>query len=136
MVMAMLAGCGLPGFANFAGEATVFFGAWKVFPLVTGLACWGALIIGAIYMLRAVRNLLHGPLPKSWEGLADADNPWRKAPFALLLACLLIFGCMPRLLSDKIKPAANDILLLMKSEPVSVPGKLVLAQPVPPEVRP
>ena len=27
----------LPGFANFVGEVTVFFGAWKVFPTVTVL---------------------------------------------------------------------------------------------------
>ena len=43
LLMAALAGCGLPGFANFVGEVTVFFGAWTVFPLVTGLAVWGAL---------------------------------------------------------------------------------------------
>ncbi len=47
LLMAAMAGCGLPGFANFVGEVTVFFGAWTVFPLVTGLALWGALIIGA-----------------------------------------------------------------------------------------
>ena len=29
LLMAALAGCGLPGFANFVGEVTVFFGAWK-----------------------------------------------------------------------------------------------------------
>src|SRR6266481_3931349 len=29
MIMAMLAGCGLPGFANFAGELMVLFGAWR-----------------------------------------------------------------------------------------------------------
>ncbi|MBU6409557.1 MAG: NADH-quinone oxidoreductase subunit M, partial [Verrucomicrobia bacterium] len=43
LVMAALAGCGLPGFANFVGEVTVFFGSWTVFPWVTGLAVWGAL---------------------------------------------------------------------------------------------
>src|SRR5439155_14817344 len=51
MMMAMLAGCGLPGFANFVGEFMVFFGAWK-----SGLAgaqwlviaaAWGGLVIGA-----------------------------------------------------------------------------------------
>jgi NADH-quinone oxidoreductase subunit M len=129
LMMAAFAGCGLPGFANFAGEATVFFGAWKVFPAVTVLAAWGALLIGAIYMLRAVRNLLHGPLPKTWEDLVDADNPWRKAPFALLLACLLIFGCVPRLLSDKITPAAQEVLNAMKNEPALPAGRVVLAQP-------
>ena len=30
LIMAAFAGCGLPGFANFAGEVTVFFGAWKL----------------------------------------------------------------------------------------------------------
>ncbi|HWC59332.1 MAG TPA: NADH-quinone oxidoreductase subunit M, partial [Verrucomicrobiae bacterium] len=30
LIMAAFAGCGLPGFANFAGEATVLFGAWSV----------------------------------------------------------------------------------------------------------
>src|SRR6185503_7901578 len=29
LVMAAFAGCGLPGFANFAGEVTVFFGTWS-----------------------------------------------------------------------------------------------------------
>src|ERR1035441_7038487 len=86
LMMAAFAGCGLPGFANFAGEIIVFFGAWKAFPLVTLLACWGALIVEAVYMLRAVRAVLHGPLPDQWATVADAPHLWRKAPFILLLA--------------------------------------------------
>src|SRR6266850_2526160 len=70
LMIAAFAGCGLPGFANFAGEITVFFGVWKAYPLVTGLACWGALVIGAIYMLRAVRAILHGPLGENWAEIA------------------------------------------------------------------
>jgi NADH-quinone oxidoreductase subunit M len=62
LVMAMMAGCGLPGFANFAGEITVLFGAWKSLPWFVVGTAWGALIIGAVYALRAVRNILHGPL--------------------------------------------------------------------------
>jgi NADH-quinone oxidoreductase subunit M len=112
LLMAALAGCGLPGFANFVGEVTVFFGAWKAFPLVTGLALWGALMIGALYMLRAMRNVLHGPLPKKWSGIPDAAHVWRKLPYALLLASLLIFGCFPRLLTEKITPDAEKIVSL------------------------
>lgn len=110
LVMAAFAGCGLPGFANFAGEITVFFGAWKVFPSVTVLACWGALLVGAVYMLRALRSVLHGPLPEKWDHLADAGNLWRKMPFALLLAGLLVFGFFPRLLTDKIQPSIQPIV--------------------------
>jgi NADH-quinone oxidoreductase subunit M len=112
LLMAAVAGCGLPGFANFVGEVTVFFGAWKVFPLVTGLALWGALMIGALYMLRAMRNVLHGPLPEKWSGIPDASSVWRKLPYALLLASLLIFGCFPRLLTEKIMPDAEKIMSL------------------------
>ncbi|HWI57902.1 MAG TPA: NADH-quinone oxidoreductase subunit M, partial [Bacillota bacterium] len=111
LVMAAFAGCGLPGFANFAGEVTVFFGAWQPFRLVTVLACWGALIIGALYMLRAVRAMLQGPLPEKWAKVADAPHLWRKAPFALLLAGLIVFGCFPRLLTDKITPSVNGVLV-------------------------
>jgi NADH-quinone oxidoreductase subunit M len=120
LLMAALAGCGLPGFANFVGEVTVFFGAWKVFPVVTGLAIWGALMIGAIYMLRAMRNVLHGPLPEKWSGISDATNVWRKLPYALLLASLLVFGCFPRLLTEKITPDAEKIVKLVRGETVAV----------------
>jgi NADH-quinone oxidoreductase subunit M len=108
LIMAAFAGCGLPGFANFAGEITVFFGAWQAFPVVTILACWGALIIGAVYMLRAIRAVLHGPLPDQWASIADAPHLWRKAPFIILLAALLVFGCFPRLLTDKIEPSVSE----------------------------
>src|SRR5580658_511798 len=83
LLMAALAGCGLPGFANFVGEVTVFFGSRSVFPVVTVLAVWGGLVIGGIYMTRAVRKILHGPMPDKFANLADATNPWRKLPYAL-----------------------------------------------------
>ncbi len=106
MVMAAFAGCGLPGFANFAGEITVFFGAWKPLRVVAILGCWGALVVGAVYLLRAIRGVLQGPLPGKWSVLTDAAGWWRKLPFALLLASLLVFGFFPRLLTDRI---ARDV---------------------------
>jgi NADH-quinone oxidoreductase subunit M len=114
LTMAALAGCGLPGFANFVGEVTVFFGAWQEPSLrvITVLAVWGALIIGAVYMLRAVRAVLHGPLAADRSDRSDPTDPgpWRKVPHVLLLASLLVFGFFPRLLTDKIKPVAEQIV--------------------------
>jgi NADH-quinone oxidoreductase subunit M len=120
LTMAAFAACGLPGFANFAGEVTVLFGAWNSFRLVTIFACWGALIIGAVYMLRAVRSMLHGPLPERWGNVVDAPHLWRKAPFALLLACLLVFGCLPRFLTDKIEPSVRESVLISVPAPLSI----------------
>src|SRR5215469_5677176 len=112
LLMAMLAGCGLPGFANFVGEVTVFFGAWSKFPVVTALAVWGGLVIGGIYMMRAARNVLHGPMPAKFSTLADAGL-MRKLPYALLLASLFVFGCFPKLLTDRIERDVNNKVISM-----------------------
>jgi NADH-quinone oxidoreductase subunit M len=109
-VMAAFAGCGLPGFANFVGEMAVFFGAWKPMPVVTILAVWGALVIGAVYMLRAVRAIWHGPVATRWDQLADDPGPWRKLPFVLLVLTLLAFGMVPRFLTDRVRPAVEAIV--------------------------
>ena len=107
LIMAMLAGCGLPGFANFVGEMMVFFGAWTVFPWVTVVAVWAALVVGGVYMIRAIRQLLHGPLPERWANLSDSVSAWRKLPFALLLGCLFLFGGFPSALTRRIEPAVG-----------------------------
>jgi len=102
LIMAMLAGCGLPGFANFIGEVTVFFGAWARYPVVTTFAVWGALVIGGVYMVRAIREIFHGPLADRWAGIRDVPNAWLRFPYLLLLACLLIFGFFPSLLTNRL----------------------------------
>jgi NADH-quinone oxidoreductase subunit M len=127
LIMAAFAGCGLPGFANFVGEVTVLFGAWGVpaLRLITVLACWGALIIGAIYMLRAVRNILHAEMSPRWANVVDAPHVWRKLPFAVLLASLLVFGCFPKLLTSKITPSAQSIVEMVN--PASQPSTALVA---------
>jgi NADH-quinone oxidoreductase subunit M len=127
LMMAAFAGCGLPGFANFTGEITVLFGAWKVYPLITVLACWGALVIGGIYMLRAVRTVLHGPVAAPCTGYVDAPHAWRKTPFLLLLAALLIFGCFPGLLTQKIEPRVAEIVARATAENPGTPAAASLA---------
>jgi len=128
--MAAMAGCGLPGFANFVGEVTVFFGAWSqpTLRVVTALALWGALMIGALYMLRAVRNILHGPLPEKLNSIPDASNVWRKLPYALLLASLFVFGVWPRVLTERITPDAQKIVAMANGS-AAVPATVVGVAP-------
>jgi NADH-quinone oxidoreductase subunit M len=133
LLMAAMAGCGLPGFANFVGEVTVFFGAWSQPSLhvVTFIALWGALVIGGIYMTRAVRNILHGPLPEKWNSLADASHVWRKLPYALLLASLFVFGFWPRLLTEKINPDAEKVVSGYKMQATGSPSAAANSQSSP-----
>jgi NADH-quinone oxidoreductase subunit M len=123
LIMAAMAGCGLPGFANFPGELLVMFGAWKTLSPWVVIAAWGALVVGAIYMLRAVRNILHGPVAEGLPAVSDASL-WRKVPFALLLVALLVFGIAPRLLTNKIEPAVKEIVAMAQSSsPTAAPLK-------------
>jgi len=135
MIMAMMAGCGLPGFANFAGEVSILFGAWKSSlghaPRFVVVAAWGALVIGAIYMLRAVRDIWHGefalnPSRDSESGhgtpaLQDA-NAWRRLPFVLLLGTLLWFGVFPGALANRIKASVEPIVKLANRPAQTTPA--------------
>ncbi|MBI1841092.1 MAG: NADH-quinone oxidoreductase subunit M [Verrucomicrobia bacterium] len=117
LMIALFAGCGVPGFANFAGELMVLFGAWK--SGVTGhwmvvAAAWAGLIIGAVYMLRAIRNMLHGPEAEGAGEWIDAIGS-RRWPYALLIAALVLFGVAPGLLTDAIKPSAEAIVKMASS---------------------
>lgn len=105
--LAAFASIGLPGFANFASELMVFFGAfrtftggaWGWFEWTTALALWGV-VISAVYMLRAVRNLFHGANPGQHE---LGELPGRCVmPAAMLLSVLVAVGVSPSLLLDLI----------------------------------
>lgn len=105
LILCFMAGCGVPGFANFAGEIAVMFGAWKALPWVVVVAAWGGLVVGGVYMLRALRSILHGPQGTVLPTLIDAPTLWRKLPFAMLAGGLLLFGIFPKSITRRITPA-------------------------------
>ncbi len=120
LTIALLAGAGVPGFANFAGEILVLFGLWSgSLPWFAVAGVWGALIIGAVYCIRAIRNVLHGAVGEGNQNLADAKSLSDKLPFVLLIALLLIFGVYPRLLTDEAARSAKPLIL--QANGVSVP---------------
>ncbi len=108
--IAAMASIGLPGLANFSGEILVFLAAFKGYNGTTGLgpvqiACifsiWGV-VISAVYMLRAYRNIFQGPAVKSTESAADltcADH----LPAILLVLALFAVGLYPNLLLNLLK---------------------------------
>jgi NADH-quinone oxidoreductase subunit M len=110
------ASIGLPGFANFAGEITIFFGAFKPaaglsashFQLATIFALWGV-VISAVYMLRAYRAIFMGPPMKDAAALSD-PAPILRWPVILLLAGLLIAGFAPRTLLTYVQPSIEALL--------------------------
>jgi NADH-quinone oxidoreductase subunit M len=115
------AAMGLPGFANFAGEIMIFFGAFKngweigifhIFQVATVLALWGV-VISTVYMLRAYRKAFMGTLNERWKGLVDL-RPGLRVPVALLAGALLCYGFFPQSFVRIIKPAFRTYLTANK----------------------
>ncbi|HEX4200096.1 MAG TPA: proton-conducting transporter membrane subunit, partial [Chthoniobacterales bacterium] len=109
--LAAYASIGLPGFANFASELLVFFGAFKTatpggafngYQIATVCALWG-LVISAVYMLRAYRNIFFGERSSRWANVKDVSLGlgW---PVLLLLAGLIVFGFAPQAVLQKVEP--------------------------------
>jgi len=106
--LAGMASIGLPGLANFAGEVMVFFAGFANWSPIDGLAAlgpvqlttiialWGV-VISAVYMLRAYRNIFQGPLVKATENAQDISL-YQKAPTYFLAGILLIVGICPNIL--------------------------------------
>jgi NADH-quinone oxidoreductase subunit M len=106
-----LAGIGLPGFANFWGELTIFVALWDYSRVFTAIAVSG-IIISAIYGLRAVARVFFGPASESFAKVKTehppADLRWsEKLPAIILLAALLFIGFWPKSMSDPVNAALH-----------------------------
>ena len=111
------AAIGLPGFANFAAEVMIFFGAFRngfamerfhIFQVATVLALWGV-VISAVYMLRAYRRVFMGTMDDRWKEIVDLKRGLR-LPVALLIAALLWFGFYPQPLVRILSPVFQTYL--------------------------
>ena len=103
--LAGMASIGLPGLANFAGEAAVFLSGFKnwvageplgVVQIGTIIAVFGV-VLSAIYMLRAIRLIFHGEPVAATQSASDLDLQ-EKLPALILAVALLVVGLYPNLL--------------------------------------
>lgn len=103
--LAAMASIGLPGFANFPGEFLVFFSGFKGWfngsaplgPLqITTILCLWGLVISAVYMLRAYRNVFQGASTRITEEAQPLLMRERLAA-AVLGIVLVAVGLYPNL---------------------------------------
>jgi len=122
-VAATMASIGLPGFANFWGELTVFVALWKFSPALTAVAIAGV-IISAIYGLRAAARVFFGQPTEALQRVTEAHPPadlgWgERLPALVLLAALLFFGFYPKAISLPVNQALNPSAQVADVAPVS-----------------
>ncbi len=105
-VAAIMANIGLPGFANFWGEISIFIALWQHYPWAVVPAVFGV-VISAIYGLRAVSRIFFGePTDVFRRSPAYAEvtdlSMSERLPASLLLLALLVTGLWPSLITQPI----------------------------------
>jgi NADH-quinone oxidoreductase subunit M len=103
-ILAALAGIGVPCLASFWAELLVFISAFKTYP-VRGALAIGALVVGALFMLRVVQRTFYGEKNEQFEHLPDV--PFGLGiPRMILVAVIVFFGLFPSVMLDVIQVAS------------------------------
>jgi NADH-quinone oxidoreductase subunit M len=97
-VIAGLASLGLPGLSGFVAEMTIFVGAFAkqgVFYTVLTIIAACSIVITAVYILRTIAIILHGPVKKQ-EHISLADATWyEKVSVVGLIIGIVALGIFP-----------------------------------------
>jgi len=108
MILAAMAGIGVPCLASFWAELTVFISAFKVYPVLGGLAV-GALVVSALFILRVIQSTCFGPRKERFAHLPDV-SVGLGIPRILLVAVIVFFGFFPFVMFDIIQTAAVPLI--------------------------
>ena len=107
LIFTSMASLGLPGLNGFVSEFLVVRGSWPILTLYTAIAMLGLLFTGA-YILKAIKQVLHGPLNEKWahgEHKLTEINTREIAVMAPLMALILVIGIYPAWILDVINKA-------------------------------
>jgi len=94
-LITMLSSIGLPGLNGFVGEVLILLGTFQVNPTYALFATFG-IVLGAVYMLRMFRSVMHGPLDKR-ENESLKDLKAREiAVLVPVILCMFWIGLYPK----------------------------------------
>jgi NADH-quinone oxidoreductase subunit M len=101
LIFTAMGSLGLPGLGGFVSEFLVVRGAWPVFTVATALSMIGLFFTGA-YMLKALKQVLHGPLNEKWGHRLSEINTRELFIISPLMALMLVIGFWPASLLEVI----------------------------------
>jgi NADH-quinone oxidoreductase subunit M len=108
LIFTAMAWLGLPGLSGFVAEFLVVRGAWPIFTLATALSMIGLFFTG-VYVLKALKMVLHGPLNDHWVGHLPEINLREVLVIAPLMVLMLWIGVWPAWILDVINRAVDVI---------------------------
>ena len=115
MALAVFASLGLPGLSGFVGEFLIFNGSFGLVPWSAAISLLG-LLLTAVFLLRLIRLVFHGPLPPAmakWSDLTSAER-WLFVP---VIALIVIPGLWPQVLLQFINGDTLRLLELLRPIP-------------------
>lgn len=115
MGLALFASLGLPGLSGFVGEFLIFNGVFGLVPWAAAVATLG-LLLTAVFFLRMLRLVFHGPLNPTcakWPDLTTGER-WLVAP---VIALIVIPGLWPQVLLHCLNADTVRLLDLLRILP-------------------
>jgi len=106
LIFTSMASLGLPGLGGFVSEFLVVRGSWPVFSVFTALSMIGLFFTGA-YILKGIKQVLHGPLNERWRGHLSEINAREIFVITPLMVLMLFIGVWPAWILDVINRAVT-----------------------------
>lgn len=111
IIIAFIAGVGLPGTAGFVAELHVMIGGFKHWGWVMLILSFGVLVTAA-YSVRTIKRLFTGPAKENMKDIRDLRNIEVLAVGVLTLG-VVGFGFYPAPIIDLITPTVNNFVNLV-----------------------
>lgn len=112
-VIAGLASLGLPGFSGFMAEMQIFVGAFQhpdMFHRVATIITVSAIVVTAVYVLRAVGMMLMGPIQNVEHQKLEKATWYERVGVLLLLIPITAMGVAPLWISDLIRESIQPFI--------------------------
>ncbi|NTU54934.1 MAG: NADH-quinone oxidoreductase subunit M, partial [Anaerolineales bacterium] len=103
-IFTSMASLGLPGLNGFISEFLVVRGSWPILTVYTAIAMLGLLFTGA-YILKGIKQVLHGPLNENWAGHLTEINAREIIVMAPLMVLIVAIGVWPMWIMDVVNKA-------------------------------
>lgn len=110
-----LVSMGMPGFSGFVAEFPIFMGLWNSYPWIAVVAVI-SIVITAGYILRVIRRVFFGDLPKALEGHIHDIAPSEKLALGVLCLVLVGVGIFPSVMVPLIVSGVNTALGIISNQ--------------------
>jgi NADH-quinone oxidoreductase subunit M len=115
-LVVVFSSAGLPGLNGFVGEFNILLGAFQANIVFAVFGTFG-IILGAWYLLVAVRQMLQGPITKNENQNLRDLNKREILTLAPLVILFFVIGLFPNLFLDKITPSTQAVADALQNRP-------------------